>query len=156
MKALTFMRAVCLVVLTASVISVSGSTAVVAREIDTSARWDFNGDGAKDLAVGVPEEDVGAKENGGGVHVLYGNTEKKRLTASGSQLLTSATNPAIQSGGAGTALASGDFNGDGYGDLALGAPRAWVPILNVTGGAVDVLYGEAGGLTGWKHQLITG
>jgi FG-GAP repeat len=150
MKALTFTRAVGLVLLTASAISVSESTAVVAREIDTGARWDFNGDGAKDLAIGVPDEDGGA----GGVHVLYGSTEKRRLTASGSQLLTSASNPSIQSGRAGGALASGDFNGDGFGDLAIGAPYAWVPFLNVPGGAVDVLYGEAGGLTGWKHQVI--
>ena len=33
---------------------------------------DFDGDGAADLAVGVPYEDIGNAEDGGAVHVLYG------------------------------------------------------------------------------------
>lgn len=33
---------------------------------------DFDGNGADDLAIGVPFEDVGGKANAGAVHVLYG------------------------------------------------------------------------------------
>jgi hypothetical protein len=33
---------------------------------------DFNGDGYEDLAVGVPNEDIGNVANGGAVHVFYG------------------------------------------------------------------------------------
>lgn len=35
---------------------------------------DFNGDGRDDLAVGVPDEDVGAAGNAGAVNVLYGSS----------------------------------------------------------------------------------
>jgi FG-GAP repeat len=37
-----------------------------------SVRADFNHDGAEDLAVGVPGEDVGSAVDAGTVNVLYG------------------------------------------------------------------------------------
>ena len=45
---------------------------------------DFNGDGFADLAVGVPDEDVGAVANAGAVNVIYGNAAG--LTGTASQL----------------------------------------------------------------------
>jgi hypothetical protein len=39
----------------------------------TLAAGDFDGDGHADLAVGVPEEDVGAIGDAGAVNVLYGS-----------------------------------------------------------------------------------
>src|SRR5262249_39123758 len=49
-------------------------------------------------------------------------------------------------GGSSSGIAKGDFNGDGFGDLAIGVP------FEDTGGAVDagaviVIYGSASGLT---------
>ena len=79
------------------------STAVVRREAPATARWDFNADGAKDLAIGVPEEAVGTSTFSGAVHVLYGSTQKQRLVSSGSQLLTKNSSPSIRSGSAGRA-----------------------------------------------------
>src|SRR5688500_14741250 len=38
------------------------------------ARADFNADGFADLAVGVPNESVGAVESAGAVQVIYGST----------------------------------------------------------------------------------
>src|SRR5262249_34892350 len=49
-----------------------------------------------------------------------------------------------------------DFNGDGYGDLAIGAPYEDVATQTSDGveaGAVNVLYGSANGLTGQGNQL---
>src|SRR5262245_1549234 len=49
-----------------------------------------------------------------------------------------------------------DFNGDGYGDLAIGVPYEDVPIEAgdaFSAGAVNVLYGSANGLTGAGNQI---
>jgi hypothetical protein len=58
----------------------------------------------------------------------------------------------------GEALAAGDFNGDGWDDLAVGIPyreefdgTGWVP----EGGAILVLYGHFGGLFPWVRVRIT-
>jgi hypothetical protein len=48
----------------------------------------------------------------------------------------------------GESLATGDFNHDGYADLAIAAPSEDVGGI-FDAGAVNVLYGSAGGLTGW-------
>src|SRR5262249_41665467 len=46
----------------------------------------------------------------------------------------------------GSALAWGDFNGDGVGDLAVGAPLALIgDAFGPSGGAVGVLFGSQGG-----------
>jgi FG-GAP repeat len=39
----------------------------------TGVQADFNNDGAADLAVGVPGEDVGSISDAGAVNVLYGS-----------------------------------------------------------------------------------
>ena len=48
----------------------------------------------------------------------------------------------------GSALCSGDFNGDGFDDLAIGAPGEDSPGGGIVdGGTVIVLYGSGAGLT---------
>jgi hypothetical protein len=121
-----------------------------------SLQADFNNDGFADLAVGAPFEDVGPIDSGGAVNVLYGSAGG--LTGVGSQLFTQ-DSPGVGGGaeagdGFGFALATGDFNQDGFADLAVGAPFEAVGGI-VDGGAVNVLYGSAGGLTGVGSQLFT-
>lgn len=83
---------------------------------------DFNGDGFDDLAVGVPNENFGGMADPGIVQVFYGTPGGIALGINFT--LTSAGLGVPPTAGAqfGFSLASGDFNGDGLADLAIGAP----------------------------------
>jgi hypothetical protein len=121
-----------------------------------SLEADFNNDGFADLAVGAPFETIGGIVAGGAVSVLYGTPTG--LAASGSQLFTQ-NSPGVvgvaEEGDAfGRALAAGDFNHDGVADLAIGAPGEEIGGV-VGSGAINVLYGSAGKLTGVGSQLFT-
>jgi hypothetical protein len=119
------------------------------------AAGDFDNDGFADLAVGVPGEDVGAVAGGGAVNVLPGTASG--LTGTGSQLFTQ-DSPGVpgvaESDVFGERLAAADFDNDGFADLAVGAPGEDIGTI-VEGGAVNVVYGTAGGLTGTGSQLFT-
>jgi hypothetical protein len=121
-----------------------------------AVRADFNDDGAEDLVVGVPSESVGNVEFAGAVNVIYGSANG--LAGTGSQLFTQDSpgiGSTVESGDVfGAALATGDFDDDGYSDLAVGVPGEAVG--NVQGaGAVNVIYGSANGLSGAGSQLFT-
>ncbi len=92
-----------------------------------SVRMDFNGDGFADLAIGVPNEAVGTVTNAGAVNVIYGSTGGLSATATPDQFWTQNTpnvaGVADVDDAFGKALAAGDFNGDGFADLAIGRPR---------------------------------
>jgi disulfide bond formation protein DsbB len=115
---------------------------------------DFNGDGFSDLAIAVRDEDVGSQILAGAVAVLYGSPAG--LAASGNQLW-SRDSPGVR-GSAGIAdefgysLAAGDFNGDGFADLAAGTPSDRVNNRSYAG-SFNVLYGSAAGLTATGNQL---
>jgi FG-GAP repeat len=123
--------------------------------ITASLQADFNNDGADDLAVGVPTESVGSISRAGAVSVLYGSAGG--LTGTGSQLVTQDTPGVAGSPEAGdnfgVAVASGDFNDDGFADLAVGADLEDAGAVP-DAGTVSVLYGSASGLTGTGSQLF--
>ena len=112
--------AVCALVACTVVISGTKSTAA------TPARpSDFNGDGIADLVIGAPFEDVDAFGSAGAIHVLYGYSNG--LRSLGDQYFTQAS-PGVPGdlqavANFGDAIAAGDFNGDGFSDLAVGAPN---------------------------------
>ncbi len=115
---------------------------------------DYNNDGFSDLAIGVPEEDVEAIANAGAVNVLYGSASG--LTASGNQIWhqdVAGVRGVAEAGDIfGRSLTSGDYDSDGFDDLAVGASGE--DIKSIAGaGAVNVLYGSALGLTADGDQI---
>ncbi len=102
---------------------------------------DFDGDRYADLAIGVPDEDNGSVVDTGAVNVLYGSasgliaTDNEIWFDSGSE----------EDDEFGRALTTGDFNGDGFDELAVGIPYEDLGSV-VNAGAVDILYGSSGGL----------
>lgn len=117
---------------------------------------DFNGDGFADLVVGIPYEDVGAMVDAGAVQVIYGSSnglngdrpvDDQFWTEEDFGLSTISSEPNDHFG---FSVASGDFDGDGFDDVAIGVPNQ---DLSVPGkhmqdaGAVYVLRGSRSGLT---------
>ncbi len=118
------------------------------------ATGDLNGDAREDLAVGVPEENLGSVADSGAANVLYGGASG--LAASGNQVwhqnsvgVLDAIEPSDRFG---HALAAGDLNGDARDDLAVGVPDENVGTV-ADSGAANVLYGAGGGLAAAGNQI---
>jgi hypothetical protein len=100
----------------------------------TTSAMDFDRDGKDEIVAG------GFIDSGYGVIVTYsGLPQRDRIESP----IFSPTRPNF-----GDAMTSGDFNGDGYGDLAVGNPGEFAPAgaERAFGGAVWIFYGGASGL----------
>eukprot|EP00913_Durusdinium_trenchii_P035237 g32967.t1 len=127
---------------------VAGAEALENRTLLSAVFGDFNGDGYDDLATGSPREDIGKVVDAGAINVIYGTYAG--LASSGDddwQQNSYGIEDQAETGDRfGEALAAGDFNNDGYIDLAIGVPGESVNGA-AEAGAVQVIYGSAGGLT---------
>ena len=113
------------------------------------AAGDFNGDGYSDLAVTAWGEGVGGAVTGAGaVSIIGGSAARLSNRATAGQFWhqdKAGVSDIAESGDCfGCSLAAGDFNGDGYDDLAVGASGENLPPLDrgMDAGAVHVLYGS--------------
>jgi FG-GAP repeat len=112
-----------------------------------TVKGDFDGDGFADLAIGVPGQTVEATPGWGAVHVIYGGPHGLSHRDSVIEIELPGTNSF------GSALATGDFNGDGRADLAVGSP------FSAFGGQADagyvaVIYGTKHGLPLHRAQIV--
>ncbi len=110
---------------------------------------DFDNDGCDDLAVGAPD---GA--SGGEVNVLRGSSYG--VSTSYDQLWSQDTS-GVEGGSEaednfGSTVETGDFDGDGYADLAIGNYTEALGSAT-SAGAVNVLYGTSGGLSATDDQV---
>ncbi|MYW68782.1 VCBS repeat-containing protein [Streptomyces sp. SID8379] len=106
---------------------------------------DFNGDGVADVAVSASWASVSGHSKAGQISVLYGGGKHTTI----SQNTAGVPGSAESSDFFGADSAYGDFNNDGYDDLAVGAPGEDVG-SDADGGTAAILYGSPNGLTGGK------
>jgi len=125
---------------------------------------DFNNDGLNDVAAGVPAEDTAAQDNGG-VHVFNGQTAGGVASilffmGLSDRLITQDTSGIEGVAEAidffGNALVAGDFLAGNTIDLAVGVMFESIEASNdISAGAVAIIPGSNGGLTGSGDQLFT-
>ncbi|MEV8532885.1 FG-GAP repeat protein [Streptomyces sp. NPDC051211] len=131
----------------ATVVSAGPAAAADASGVRKS---DFNGDGYNDFVTSAPGAAVGGKAGAGYVAVMPGGPDGL-VTAQRKVITQSSTgipgDPDVNDN-FGYSLAVGDFNGDGFSDLAVGAPRDRVGAVAVdqAPGSVTVLFGSPTGL----------
>lgn len=108
--------------------------------------WDFNGDGFRDLAVGVPNGTAGGRTSAGYVVVIPGSRSgpiaSHRYVVSESSRGVPGSSEAYDRFGA--QLASADLNSDGHAELIVSAPGENTRSAE-DGGRVTILWGSRSG-----------
>ena len=136
----------------------SDGIADIAEEEDffgrSLATGDFNNDGFADLAIGTPYEDIEAIVNGGAVNIIYGSeagldSANNQLWHQDSEGIEGAPETTDHFG---SSLITGDFNNDGFTDLAIGVPIEAIGSI-AEAGAVNVIYGSEAGLSNTNNQM---
>ncbi len=126
------------------------------------AAGDFNADGRDDLAIGIPLLDADDK---GGVEIFRGTSgglaRQDKFLFGGKPFLQDDRlfgGTRVPNEFFGSALSIGDFDGDGRGDLAVGAPGDNLsnnPNSTIGSGGVNVTFGSNAGLAGSRPQFFT-
>jgi hypothetical protein len=116
---------------------------------------DFDGDGFADVAIGAPRASHGRKASGE-VHVVYGSVTG--LRTSSRQVLSQGRgglSEELEAGdNFGWSIGCGDFDGDGFGDLAVGSRHEDIGGVLEAGGVV-VVHGSAAGLLPGSSRALS-
>ncbi|GAA0234098.1 FG-GAP repeat protein [Actinomadura nitritigenes] len=121
------------------------SSSIAARSL---AAGDVDGDGRADLVAGVDTD------RGGQVRVYPGTASGVGTATVIDQDTDGVPGTAEYGDSFGASVATGDVNGDGRAEIAVGAPGKTVDTV-AKAGAATVLYGGPGGVTGSGAQLIS-
>ncbi|WP_257033577.1 FG-GAP repeat protein [Streptomyces sp. Ag109_G2-15] len=111
---------------------------------------DFDKDGYGDIAIGTHKAD----NYTGRVCVWYGSASGPDRSARFTQATTGIADTPEADDAFGSSVSSGDINGDGYRDLAIGVDGEKLGNSPYAGG-VEILYGSASGLSGKGSQWFT-
>ncbi len=110
---------------------------------------DMNGDGVDDMVVSAPGEALSGMKNAGAVYIVYGKSGGASAFTSLNDLdamVTAGTAKKLTGAAAkeyfGSSVSTGDFNGDGIGDVAIGAAG-----VATSAGATYISYGQTKGFT---------
>ncbi len=112
---------------------------------------DLNGDGFSDVVIGAPLAAPGGRATAGTVRVVHGSP--LGLAMISARVFAAA--PMGDNFGWSVAGA-GDINGDGFGDLLIGAYRATTMALGTRTGSVSVFHGSPGGVPLVSTILLPG
>lgn len=138
------------------------SRAATLRTAVTAAIGDLDKDGYGDIVLGNPEEPDSepSASTGGKIHVIYGTgsgpSSSRRVSYT--QNTAGVPDSSEYGDGFGQALAIGDFDRNGYADLAVGAPGESFGDDNhyiSSAGAITLLRGSAAGMTTTGAVFLT-
>ncbi|WP_448320810.1 FG-GAP and VCBS repeat-containing protein, partial [Streptomyces sp. CO7] len=152
----TALAAAAAAALTGGLLTLTSAAPAAAADSAAVDRPDFDGDGKGDIATSAYGAYVAGEHRVGQLVVLYGargGVSPTRRTVIG-QNSAGVTGTPERLDGFGWDLAHGDFDGDGYDDLAVSTP--WEDTAgDGEAGMVTLLWGSPAGLTGKGSLVLT-